>query len=76
VSLTPAGAGTDDFAEFPKDAELQSFHRDDRKYVAVALASRTTPAVLNAVDQDWWQHREALARNGVRVRFLCPQQMK
>jgi hypothetical protein len=75
VPLTPRGAGADEFAEFPDDPELRTFHRDDRKYVAVALASQENPEVLNAVDVDWWQHKDTLARNGVRIRFLCPQHM-
>ena len=65
----------EDYCEFPKDPDLQAFDPSDRKYVAVALASRNTPEVLNAVDPDWWQHRMALTRNGVNVRFLCPQHM-
>jgi hypothetical protein len=76
VPLNAVGLGTGDFAEFPDDPALQSFDRDDRKYVAVARASRKNPEVLNAVDPDWWQHRDALAKNGVRVRFLCPQHMQ
>jgi hypothetical protein len=62
-------------AEFPQDPELRTFDPSDRKYVAAALASHNQPEILNAVDPDWWQHRAALARNGVRVRFLCPQHM-
>lgn len=76
VRITPQSAETDDFVGFPDDPALRSFHRDDRKYVAVALASRSNPEMLNAVDPDWWQHRDALARNGVRLRFLCPQHMQ
>ena len=63
------------FEEFPDDPELASFDRDDRKFVAVALASGTTPDVLNASDTDWWDHRHALRRNGVRIIFLCEELM-
>jgi hypothetical protein len=31
-----------------------------------------TVLVVNAVDSDWWEYREALERNGVRVECLCP----
>jgi hypothetical protein len=61
-----------DFEEFPRDPDLADFDRSDRKFVAVALTSRNTPTVLNAVDPDWWTHRKALRRHGVRVKFLCP----
>lgn len=73
VSITPSN---DDFVEFPADPDLTTFDRSDRKYVAVALASTLDPTILNAVDTDWWHHREALERNGVHVEFLCPQAMR
>ena len=60
------------FREFPHDSCLESFDRNDRKFVAVALASGTSPQIINATDSDWWNHREALERNGVRVVCLCP----
>ena len=65
-----------EFEEFPDDPNLSSFDRDDRKFVAVALASGTTPKVLNASDTDWWHHRQALRQNGVEVVFLCPDLME
>jgi hypothetical protein len=72
VPLTVSEGG---FNEFPDDPRLSRFDPSDRVYVAVAKASRNAPEVLNAVDRDWWEHREALTQNGVRVRFLCPQHM-
>lgn len=63
------------FAEFPEDPDLATFDPDDRKFVAVALASGEQPEILNASDTDWWHHLEALSRHGVEVRFLCPQLM-
>jgi hypothetical protein len=63
------------FAEFPDDPELLAFDNDDRKFVAVAVASGDAPSILNATDTDWWIHRDALARHGVRITFLCPQLM-
>ena len=63
------------FEEFPDDPELGEFDPDDRKFVAVAIASGTTPEILNASDTDWWDHREALRQNGVRITFLCPELM-
>jgi len=63
------------FAEFPDDPELMGFDQDDRKFVAVALASGNAPPILNATDTDWWIYRSALVRNGVRVKLLCPHLM-
>lgn len=63
------------FEEFPDDSSFASFDRDDRKFVAVALASGSSPRVLNASDRGWWRHREALGKHGVVVVFLCPELM-
>jgi hypothetical protein len=65
-----------DFAEFPNDPALQTFDRNDRKFVAVAIASSLSPGIENATDPGWWTHRVALANNGVRVEFLCPELME
>jgi hypothetical protein len=75
VCLAPIENAECMFQEFPDDPALQGFDRSDRMYVAVARASQKKPAILNAVDTDWWEHRVALKRNGVRLRFLCPQHM-
>lgn len=73
VDITPVDGSEWDFEEFPRDAELDTFDRSDRKFVAVAVASQNDPEVLNAVDSDWWEHRHRLREHGVLVRFLCPQ---
>ena len=62
------------FEEYPEDPDLASFDPSDRKFVAVALAGPQPAGVLNAVESDWWDHREALERNGVHVEFLCPRE--
>ncbi len=64
------------FAEFPDDPRLSRFDRDDRIFVAVALASITNPTVLNASDTDWWDHHDALKEHGVKIKFLCRELMK
>jgi hypothetical protein len=76
ISITPRGSGMEDYQEFPSDPALATFDTDDRKFVAVALASARNPPILNAVDTDWCVHHAALKQNGVRVRFLCPDLMK
>jgi len=74
ITITPRGEAPDDFEEFPRDPELAGFDRADRKFVALALASARRPTVLNAVDSDWWVFGDALARHGVVVNNLCPEQ--
>ncbi len=72
VRITPTDGGMN-FAEFPDDPDLSGFDTSDRKFVAVACAHPDSPPILNAVDTDWWLFRNAFARNGVRVEFLCPR---
>ena len=75
VTITPRTDDLTNFIEFPNDPGLAGFDRSDRKFVAVALASGSTPDVLNAVDSDWADYFAALTRNGIRLKFLCPQQV-
>lgn len=63
------------FEEFPYDQSLSAFDPDDRKFVAVVLASGTGPKLLNASDTDWWLYQNELQRHGVEVVFLCPELM-
>lgn len=71
----PLTADVNGFTEFPDDPSLNQFDLADRIYVAVARASSNKPEILNSVDSDWWEHRNALAQNGIRVICLCPQHM-
>ncbi|MDE2654235.1 MAG: hypothetical protein OXI71_10545 [Gemmatimonadota bacterium] len=64
------------FAEFPDHEDLETFDWDDRVFVAVALGSCTGAVILNATDTDWWDHREALNRHGVKIDFVCPELMR
>lgn len=79
VAITPDAAGS--FKEFPADPELASFDLTDRKFVAVSAAAASaepsTPnEILNAVDSDYSNHRDALRRADVRVTELCPEDLK
>lgn len=63
------------FKEFPDDPDLRGFDSDDRKFVAVALASRHKPQILNAVDSGWWDFEAVLRRHGLKVVLLCADQV-
>jgi len=76
VIITPRTSAPDNFKEFPSDPSLNAFDLSDRKFVAVALASKRNPAIVNAVDSDWWDFHNQLKTNGVRVKFICPQMMR
>jgi hypothetical protein len=57
------------YVDFPRDPDLVKFDLSDRKFAAAAR--KLSVPVLNAVDSDWFDHRAALKRNGIKVEFLC-----
>jgi hypothetical protein len=60
---------SDEKASFEFKGSLRRFDPSDRKFVFLAVATRLP--VTNAVDSDWLEHDEALAKKGVGVTFLC-----
>jgi hypothetical protein len=74
VQIHPRDDGT--FDESPNAPELEGFDRGDRKFVAAALASPSSPPILNAVDSDWWDYYDVLSRHGLKIEFLCPEQFE
>ena len=60
------------FDSFPDDTHLATFDPPDRKFVAVACAHPDTPPILQAADSKWLAWDTALTTHGVRVDFLCP----
>ena len=71
VPITSADDLENEFEGFPIDPALVDFDPDDRKFIAVALAHPEQPPILQAVDSQWWDFRNALSRNGVTVEFIC-----
>jgi hypothetical protein len=63
--------GDREFEVFPVHASLATFDRSDRIYVALALAAPQNPVIINAVDSDYAEYREALEYAGVFVKELC-----
>ena len=64
------------FEAFPIDPRLETFDRDDRKFVAAALVAGTTHTrIVNAVDSDYRLHRVALGEAGVVIQELCPEEL-
>ena len=76
VSITPIDDLETDFQEFPTDPALTNFDPDDRKFIAVALTHSEKPPILQAVDSEWWNYRDALHRNGVTIDFICEGDMR
>ena len=60
------------YAEFP-DPDLQPlFDPPDRKFAAVANAHPEKPPIWQAADCKWLDWWPALQAKGIRVEFLCP----
>lgn len=76
VPIHPIGGSDTDFEEFPTDPRLAEFDPADRKFVAVSAAASDHPPILQALDSDWWSHRDALRDCGVRVEFLCEDDIR
>jgi hypothetical protein len=60
----------DEFAAFPDAPDLAHFDRSDRKFIALAVVSNTP--IYTAVDSDFWDHQEALAKHQIQIEFVCP----
>ena len=75
VHITPLRGNGTEFEEFPDDAALNDFDKDDRKFIAVAIAytreTQQTAPILQAVDTKWEGFIEALQRHGVEVEQIC-----
>lgn len=63
------------FREFPADPALTGFDWDDRPFVALVAAWPGDAAVVNCVDSDYENDREALTANDIEVRELCPHRL-
>ena len=74
VSITEISQ--DEFSEFPNDVELQNFDPPDRKFVAVAYAHPNKPPILQAADSKWLGWCEPLEKHGIRVQFVCKEDIK
>ena len=71
VPITPVDGSENEFEEFPDDPALDDFDPDDRNFIAVAVAHLERPPILQAVDSQWWDFRDAFLQNGVTVEFIC-----
>lgn len=62
----------DCFHEFPVAKLEAEFDPPDRKFPAVANAHPSKPAILQAADCKWLRWWPELKAAGIRVEFLCP----
>ena len=59
----------DGFAQLPAHYEIAD--KNDRKFVAVALAHTPTPPIVNATDTDWHGERVKLEAAGIALQEVC-----
>ena len=71
VSITPVDGSENAFEESPDDPALNDFDPDDRKFITVACVHPEKPPILQAVDSQWWDFRDAFRQNGIIVEFIC-----
>ncbi len=71
VTLTDAPNGC--FSEFPVPHLESSFDPPDRKFPAVANVHPTKPPILQAVDSKWLRWWPDLEAAGIKVEFVCPE---
>ena len=50
--------------------------KDDRKFIAVALAYNPTPPIVNATDTDWTKDKAKLDAGGIVIQEICEDYIK
>lgn len=73
--VTITETALDMYAEFPH-AALRQFDASDRKFVAAASAHPDKPPIWQAADSKWLGWWQALGAHGVKVEFLCPEDIR
>ena len=63
--------GTNRYEAFPVSEGLKKFDASDRKFVALSKVCPMHPPIYDGSDTDWWEYRDALESEGIRVVFLC-----
>lgn len=76
VSITPKKADPTDYEELPPASDGARYDRSDRKFLAVAAAHPEHPHILQAGDSKWWGWQKSLAKCGVTIHFLCPEDIE
>ncbi len=62
-----------DYVDFPQQEGLLDFDPSDKKFVALAVAHKERPPILQALDSKWWGWKDSLLNAGVTVTFLCSE---
>jgi len=77
VAITPCDRGDgEDYEELAPPPKGVRYDPSDRKFLAVAAAHSEHPPILQSFDSKWWGWRGALDQAGVRVVFLCEDDIR
>ena len=68
--------GENEYAVFPDDPALDGFDPPDKKFIAAACVHPEHPPVVEGTDCKGLKYRDALAKHGVNIEFLCPAYIK
>ena len=52
--------------------QFQQIHKNDRKFVAVAIQCEPFATIFHATDRGWVNHKDLLKENSLPVKGLCP----
>lgn len=52
---------------------LDQIHKNDRKFVAVAIECEPFATICHATDRGWVAHQQLLEENGLTILGLCPE---
>lgn len=61
---------SDNFALVP--SQFQQIHKNDRKFVAVAIQCEPFATIFHATDRGWITNRDLLEENSLPIKGLCP----
>ena len=64
------------YDEMPKDTTPEFFDKSDLKFIAVSLAHSEIPPIVNTTDTDWLKIEDILLGWGIKVEFLCREELK
>lgn len=76
ITITPSKEDPEGYEELPDPPPCVRYDPSDKKFLAVAAAATEHPPILQSFDSKWWGWQEALARIGVTIHFLCPEEIE
>ncbi|HEY8514646.1 MAG TPA: hypothetical protein VIS07_03925 [Candidatus Binatia bacterium] len=75
VRITRLAGDEERYLELPEPDDGTVYDPSDRKFLAVAAADPEHPPILQSFDSKWWGWRDALAKLGVVIHFLCADEI-